>query len=96
MRELSVVKLWLEGFALSLDFKPQVHFLTEVMRVAALGFRLDPNAENYLYRGKYMVKPRYIPPQYFDTMGGYVIPQLFSAFPANQVWSLHAGINAIG
>lgn len=92
---LSVVKSWLEGFALSLKFHPAADFLTEVMRVSALGFKLDPEAEKYLRRGKYMVKPRSIPIEYFGRSGGYVVSEILYAFAASETWSLNTGVYAI-
>lgn len=93
---IQVAKDWVRELAYTLDFKPQIPFLTNLMRGVILAVIFDKKeASNYLYRSRFM-STHIRPIQYLRQPDNVeMLPELITSLAGNTKWSLSAGILCI-
>ncbi|KAJ6578043.1 hypothetical protein B0H19DRAFT_574136 [Mycena capillaripes] len=90
---LQIAKQWIRSWAYTLEFIPELEFLTHVVQLAHLGFQLaGKHAMSYLTRVPFMMNPRKPliyrrPPE-----GRYVVADFLFALDNQHPWCLAAGV----
>jgi hypothetical protein len=90
---LQVLKEWIRGCVYTLEFVPEVHFLTRLVQLAHLGFQFDGrHAMSYLTRGPFMTEERKPLMYRRPPEGRYVVAEFISALEDQHEWCLSAGV----
>ncbi|KAJ7171695.1 hypothetical protein C8R43DRAFT_874648, partial [Mycena crocata] len=90
---LHVVKEWIRGWSFTLEFFPELQFLTHVVQLARLAFQFDrTHAMSYLTRSAFMRDPRKPLMYRRPPDGSYVVAEFLSALENEQEWCLSAGV----
>jgi hypothetical protein len=90
---LQIAKQWIRSWAYTLEFLPELEFLTHVVQLAHLGFQLaGKHAMSYLTRVPFMMNPMkpliYLrPPE-----ERYVVADFLFALNNQHPWCLAAGV----
>ncbi|KAJ7671910.1 hypothetical protein B0H17DRAFT_1141332 [Mycena rosella] len=93
---LQVVKEWIRSWSYTLEFAPELHFLTHMVQLARLGFEFDgKHAMFYLTRSPFMMNPKKPliyrrPPE-----GRYVVGDFLYVLDDQYEWCLAAGVTAL-
>ncbi|KAJ6569465.1 hypothetical protein B0H19DRAFT_938852 [Mycena capillaripes] len=90
---LQVVKEWVRGCVYTLEFAPEIHFLTRLVQLAQLGFQFDGrHAMSYLTHGLFMMDPRKPLMYRRPPEGQYVVAEFISALEDQHEWCLSAAV----
>ncbi|KAJ7451061.1 hypothetical protein FB451DRAFT_1284562 [Mycena latifolia] len=90
---LQVVKEWVRSWSYTLEFAPELYFLTHMVQLARLGFEFDAkHALSYLTRGPFMMDPRKPLMYRRPPEGRYVVAEFLSALDDQHEWCLAAGV----
>jgi hypothetical protein len=92
-RGIQVAKDWVRELAYTLDFKPQIPYLTNLIRGASLAFEFDQKqASSYMFRSRSLTSPNK-PPEYLRRPENeFTIEELMVSLEGSRDWSIPAGI----
>ncbi|KAJ7356587.1 hypothetical protein DFH08DRAFT_1075732 [Mycena albidolilacea] len=91
---LQLVKEWIRDCVYTLRFKPELHFVTQLIQLAELGFQFDGrNAMAYLNRGPFMVDSAR--PEIYQRFPDkqYVVAEFITALEDRYGWSVSYGVS---
>ncbi|KAJ6573822.1 hypothetical protein DFH09DRAFT_1361892 [Mycena vulgaris] len=90
---LQVVKEWVRSWSYTLEFTPELVFLTHMVQLARLGFEFDGrHAMAYLTRSPFMMDPRKPLMYRRPPEGRYIVADFLSGLDDQHEWCLSAGV----
>lgn len=92
-RGIQVARDWVRELAYTLDFKPQIPFLTNLIRGASLAFEFDKKeASSYMFRSRSLTLSKR-PVEYLrQPENEFTIEELMVSLEGSRDWSITAGI----